>query len=47
MGKWYKTGFADAMAGLPSDPPMHPGHRSYRDYMDGYADGVRLWGIRV
>ena len=39
MGKWYKNGFQDALDGLPSDPPMHPRHRSYLDYRDGYMDG--------
>lgn len=40
MGKWYDTGFKDATDGLPLDPPMHPGHRSFQDYQDGYKDGV-------
>jgi hypothetical protein len=41
MGKWYKIGFKDAVEGLPSDAPMHPGHKSYADYLEGYADGER------
>jgi len=40
MGKWYDTGFKDAVDGLPSDPPMHPRHRSFQDYEDGYKDGM-------
>ena len=39
MGKWYDTGFKEAVDGLPSDPPMQPGHRSHSDYVDGYRDG--------
>jgi len=40
MGKWYKQGFQDALDGI-NDPPMHPGHRSYRDYAEGHVDGDR------
>jgi hypothetical protein len=40
-GKWYKTGFSDAFAGLNFDPPWNPGHRDHTSYAEGYADGER------
>lgn len=36
---WYDKGVADALAGLPADPPWQPGHRDHTSYMAGYADG--------
>jgi hypothetical protein len=36
---WYDTGYDDARTGLNCDPPMTPGHRSYKDYVAGYGDG--------
>lgn len=41
MGKWYKTGFQDAINGLGQDPPWQPGHRDYISYCEGFVDGER------
>lgn len=46
---WYDKGYREAREGLPSDPPMDPGKRCYRDYVEGFADGelqVELYGDR-
>lgn len=47
MGKWYKVGFNEALEGLPSDPPMQPGHKAYRDYREGYEDGQRQLDVNA
>lgn len=38
---WFDTGYADARANLPSDPPQYPGHGSYKNYRDGYQCAER------
>lgn len=40
MGKWYKTGFKDAIDGL-YDPPWNSGHRDHTSYCEGHTDGLR------
>lgn len=41
MGKWHDQGRADALAGLPSDPPWQEGHRDHTAYGEGFTDGER------
>lgn len=41
MTKWYKEGFKEGQSGMPCDPPMQPGSRSYEDYLAGFKDGER------
>lgn len=40
MGKWYKTGFKDALDGI-FDPPWQEGHRDHTSYCEGHTDGER------